>query len=94
MNYDNILQAYKIIHTLPESENKQKLLEVIDYVDSCYINHCENLDREAIQEIEELPQETKNECVEVLKDILESCIIFEPKSILEQFKLKVNGNDR
>ena len=55
MNYDNILQAYKIIHTLPESENKQKLLEVIDYVDSCYINHCENLDREAIQEIEELP---------------------------------------
>ena len=94
MNYDNILQAYKTVYALPESEEKQNLIDVIDYADSCYIDHCEDLGYVAIEEIKEFEKDTKDECVEIFEDILNSCIIFEPKSILEQFKIKIYGSDR
>lgn len=94
MNYNDILQAYKFAFNLPESEDRQNLLDVIDYVDNRYINHCEEIGYVAIEEIEEMEKETKEECVEILKDILDSCIILDKENILEQFKIKINGSDR
>ena len=41
-----------------------------------------------------MEKETKEECVEILKDILDSCIILDKENILEQFKIKTNGSDR
>lgn len=94
MNYDNILQAYKTTFAMPASEERLNLLDVLNYAEDCYVDHCEDVGYVAIQEIEEMEKETKDECVEILEDLLESCTIFEPKSILEQFKIKVYGSDR
>lgn len=94
MNYNDILRAYKFVFNLPESEDRQNLLDVIDYVDNCYINHCEEIGYVAIEEIEEMEKETKEECVEILKDILDSYTILDKENILEQFKIKINGSDR
>lgn len=94
MNYNDILRAYKFVFNLPESEDRQNLLDVIDYVDNSYINHCEEIGYVAIEEIEEMEKETKEECVEILKDILDSYTILDKENILEQFKIKINGSDR
>ncbi len=94
MNYNNILQAYEFAFNLPESEDRQNLIDIIDYVDNRYINHCEEIGYVAIEEIKEMEKETKEECVEILKDILDDCIILDKENILEQFKIKTNGSDR
>lgn len=94
MNYDNISQAYKLVLAMSDSDEKENLLDVLNYVDDCYVDHCEKLGHIAIEEIKEFEKDTKDECVEILEDLLDSCTIFEPKSILEQFKIKVYGSDR
>ena len=94
MNYDNISQAYKLVLAMSDSDEKENLLDVLNYVDDCYADHCEKLGHIAIEEIKEFEKDTKDECVEILEDLLDSCTIFEPKSILEQFKIKVYGSDR
>ena len=83
MNYNDILRAYKFVFNLPESEDRQNL-----------IDHCEEIGYVAIEEIEEMEKETKEECVEILKDILDSYTILDKENILEQFKIKINGSDR
>lgn len=56
---------------LPDA-NKDNILEAIDYGEECYVDHCEEIGRFAVVEIDEIKSETVALCGDILLKVLET----------------------
>lgn len=58
-----ISKCNKVLHN-GEELDMEALAVIVDYADSCYVEHCENVGEVAIENIEELQKETINEIID------------------------------
>lgn len=68
MNYETIEKAYKIANELSK-EKRMILLEVLDYADSCYVDHCEKIGSIAIEQIESIRDDIKGYFIQKLDSL-------------------------